>query len=170
MQQLNTVLTILLDYCKKYVIICQKILIFLPGKFYFFSQANSTNLARWKKVASNQCGLFKSNKQTQVHMLDNCPTAVQSGRYTQRHDSILFTICHYFPILERCGYTIYADILGYKNPSELFRNLRPDIALLKRDIVVSIELTCCFEENLINSRNYKIDRYCNLEEDCNLSL
>ena len=73
-------------------------------------------------------------------------------------------------MLERCGYTIYADILGYKNPSELFRNLRPDIVLLKRDSLVSIELTCCFETNLINSRNYKIDRYCNLEEDCNLNV
>ena len=73
-------------------------------------------------------------------------------------------------MLERCGYTIYADILGYKNPSELFRNLRPDIVLLKRHSLVSIELTCCFETNLINSRNYKIYRYCNLEEDCNLNV
>ena len=64
---------------------------------------------------------------------------------------------------------VYANILGYKNPSELFRNLRPDIVLLKRDSLVSIELTCCFETNLINSRNYKIDRYRNLEEDCNLN-
>ena len=62
---------------------------------------------------------------------------------------------------ERCGYTIYADILGYKNSSELFRNLRRDIVLLKR---------VSFETNLINSRNYKIDRYCNLEEDCNLNV
>ena len=123
----------------------------------------STNLARWKKVASNQCGLCKSKKQTQIHMLNN------SGRHTWRHDSILFTLCHYLSMLERCGYTIYADILGYKNPSELFRNLRPDIVLLKRDSLVSIELTCCFETNLINSRNYKIDRYRNLEEDCNLN-
>ena len=98
-------------------------------------------------------------------MLNNCPTAVQSGRYTWRHDSFLFTICHYHSMLERCGYTIYADILGNKNPSELFRNLRPDIVLLKQDSLVSIELTCCFETNLINSRYYKIERYCNLEED-----
>ena len=103
-------------------------------------------------------------------MLNNCPTAVQSGRYTWRHDSILFTICHYLSLPERCGYTIYADILGYKNPSELFRNLRPDIVLLKRDSLVSTELTCCFVTNLINSQNYKVDRYCNLEEDCNLIL
>ena len=73
-------------------------------------------------------------------------------------------------MLERRGYTIFADILGYKNPSELFRNLRPDIVLLKRDSLVSIELTCCFETNLINSRNYEINRYCNLEEDHNLNV
>ena len=33
-----------------------------------------------------------------------------------------------------------------------------------------MELTCCFETNLINSLNYKIDRYCNLEENCNLNI
>ena len=55
-------------------------------KAIVFSLANGTNLGRWKKVASNQCGLCKSNKQTQIHMLNNCPTAVQSGRYTWRHD------------------------------------------------------------------------------------
>ena len=178
LKEQNAIMNAVAEHCSSnFITLWQKVCDHLPKNLYVFTRkaivfslANSTNLARWKKVASNQCGLFKSNKQTQVHMLDNCPTAVQSGRYTQRHDSILFTICHYFPILERCGYTIYADILGYKNPSELFRNLRPDIALLKRDIVVSIELTCCFEENLINSRNYKIDRYCNLEEDCNLNL
>ena len=125
-------------------------------KAIVFSLANNTNLASWKKVVSNQCGLCKSNKQSQIHMLNNCLTAVQSGRYTWPHDTILFTICHYLSMLEKCGYTIYADILGYKNP----RNLRPDIVLLKCDSPVSIELTCCFETNLINSRNYKIDRYC----------
>ena len=102
--------------------------------------------------------------------MNNCATAVQFGRYTRRHDSILFTICHYLSMLERCSYTIYVDILGYKDPSELFRNLRPNIVLLKCDSLVSIELTCCFEINLINSRNCKIDRYCNLEEDCNLNV
>ena len=73
-------------------------------------------------------------------------------------------------MLGRCGYTIYADILGYKNPTELIRNLRPDVILLKRESLVSIELTCCFETNLINSRNYKIDSCCNLEEDCNFNV
>ena len=103
-------------------------------------------------------------------MLNNCPTTVQSGRWTCCHDSILFTICHYLSMLGRCGYTIYADILGCKNPTELIRNLRPDIILLKRESLVSIELTCCFQTNLINSRNYKIDRCCNLEEDCNFNV
>ena len=59
--------------------------------------------------------------------------------------------------------------MGYKNASELFRNLPPDISFLKHDSLVSVELNCCFEANLINSQNYKIDRYCKLEEDCNLN-
>ena len=31
-------------------------------------------------------------------------------------------------------------------------------------------MTFPFETYLINSRNHKIDRYCNLEEDCNLNV
>ena len=178
LKEQNAIMNAVAEHCSSnFITLWQKVCDHLPKNLYVFTRkaivfslANSTNLARWKKVASNQCGLCKSNKQTQIHMLNNCPTAVQSGRYTWRHNSILFTICHCLFLLDRCGYTIYADILGYKNPSELFRNLRPDIVLLKRDSLVSIELTCCFETNLINSRNYKIDRYCNLEEDCNLNV
>ena len=103
-------------------------------------------------------------------MLNNCSIAVQSGRYTWRHDSILYTLCHYLSMLGSCGYTIYSDLLGFKNPAELFKNLRPDIVLLKDDNLTTIELTCCFETNLINSRNYKIDRYRNLEQDCNVNV
>ena len=102
-------------------------------------------------------------------MLNNFPTAVQSGRYTWRHDSILFTICHYLSCWRDVvigfmqTYWVTKILLNYSE------NLRPDIAFLKHDSHVSIELTCCFETNLINSQNYKIDRYCNLEEDCDLN-
>ena len=166
------------EHCpSNFITLWQKVWDHLPKNLFVFtrkaivfSQANSTNLTRWEKVASNQCVLCKSNKQTQIHMLNNCRTAVQSGRYTWCHDSILFRTCYYLSMLERCGYAIYADILGYKNPYKLLRKLRPNIVLLKRDSLVSIEPTCCFETNLISTRNYKIDRYCNLEEDCNLNV
>ena len=146
LKEQNVITNAVAEHCSSnFITLWRKVCDHLPKNFYVFtrkaivfSKANSTNLARWKKVVSNKCGSCKSNKQTQIHMLNNYPIAVQSGRYNWHHESILFTICHYLSMLERCGYTIYADILGYKNPSERFRNLRPDIALLKRDSIVSI--------------------------------
>ena len=32
--------------------------------------------------------------------------------------------------------------------------------------MIAIELTCCFETNLIKSRKFKVERYEKLEEDC----
>ena len=73
-------------------------------------------------------------------------------------------------MLESDGYQLYADITGYRNPAELFRTLRPDIVLLIADELIAIELTCCFETNFDKSRNYKKERYSDLESNCNLSV
>ena len=86
--------------------------------------ANNTNLLRWKKVLSSDCGLCNTNKQTQLYMLKNCPEAVRNGTYTWRHDSILFTICHYPTALENIGFELFADLAGFKNPEILFNGLR----------------------------------------------
>ena len=75
-------------------------------------------------------------------------------------------MCHYLSLLENTGYKLYADLENFVNPAELFRSLRPDIALLKKDHLIAIELTCCFETNFSKSRNYKTDRYKNLQLDC----
>ena len=77
--------------------------------------ANNTNLFRWKRVLSSDCGLRNTNKQTQLHILNNCPEAVRNGRYTWRHDSILFTICHYLTVLGNIGFELLADLTGFKN-------------------------------------------------------
>ena len=63
------------------------------------------------------------------------------------------------------GFEIFADLPGFKNPNELFHRLRPDIALRKGNELFAIELTCCFESNIIKSNNYKKNRYLNLEND-----
>ena len=77
--------------------------------------ANNTNLFRWKRVLSSDCGLRNTNKQTQLHILNNCPEAVRNGRYTWRHDSILFATCHYLTALENIGFELFADLAGFKN-------------------------------------------------------
>ena len=91
--------------------------------------------------------------------------AVNQGRYTWRHNSLLYTICHYLNHLISKGYSLFADIEGYRNTSELFHRSRPDAALVSSKEIIIIELTCCFETNLINSRNYKKERYRNIDKD-----
>lgn len=133
-------------------------------KALIFSLPINTNLKRWKKVDSDLCPLCNA-KQTQLHVLNNCKIAVNEGRYTWRHDSILFTILHYVNQLNEFGFEVRVDLPGYRSTSELFNRFRPDIVLIKGNEVYSIELTCCFESNFIKSNRYKIERYANLEND-----
>ena len=73
MKEQNAITNAVAEHCSSnFITLWQKVCDHLPKKLlcfyqesYSFSLANNTNLARWKKVASNQCGLCKSNKQTQ---------------------------------------------------------------------------------------------------------
>ena len=101
----------------------QKVCEGLPQNIFIFVRkalilelANNTKLLRCKKVLSSDFGLCNTNKQTQLHMLSNCPEAVRNGRYTWCHDSILFTICHYLTALENIGFELFADLSSFKNP------------------------------------------------------
>ena len=66
-------------------------------------------------------------------MLNNCPKAVRNGRYTWRHDYILFTNCHYLTPLKNIGFELFADLAGFKNPEILFNGPRPDIVVKNDD-------------------------------------
>ena len=72
--------------------------------------------------------LCNANKQTQ-HVLNNCNEAVRNGRYTWRHVSILFTICHYLTALESIGLELFTDLAGFKNPDILFNGTPPDVVV-----------------------------------------
>ena len=73
----------------------------MPKNIYVFvrraliySLPNNYNLYRWEKIEAASCDLC-SVRQTQRHMLSNCSVAVEEGRYTWRHDSILYTMLRY---------------------------------------------------------------------------
>jgi len=106
-----------------------------------------------------------NGRQTQLHVLNNCEKAVNDGRYTWRHDSILCTMMYYVKQLVEKGYEVYADLEGFTTTNVLFHGLvRPDIAVKKGDKVIIIELTCCFETNLAKSNEFKKNKYKNLEK------
>ena len=132
-----------------------------------FSLANNSNLFRWKKRANPDCNLC-GKKQTQHHLMSFCKTALNQARYTWRHNSVLKTIAssHLQSVLTPLNASLYLDIPGYLNPSEIFESARPDLYMLVvcGDSVSAIELTCCFELNTEKARDYKATRYQELEK------
>ena len=55
-------------------------------------------------------------------MLNNCPAAVRLGRHTWHQNAILYTMCHYLSEFEKAVVKLYADLIGFKSPTELFKN------------------------------------------------
>ena len=53
-------------------------------------------------------------------MLNNFHEAFRNGRYTWRHVSILFTICHYLTALESIGLELFTDLAGFKKSGHFF--------------------------------------------------
>ena len=48
---------------------------------------------------------------------------------TWRHNSILFTTCHYLTALESIGLGLFTDLIGFKNPEILFNGPRHDVVM-----------------------------------------
>jgi hypothetical protein len=77
-------------------------LIYGPGpqviSFVLNAQINSLRtpdmLHLWYDIPSASCPLCNAEKCTTHHVLANCPTALEGGRYTWRHDSVLINIEH----------------------------------------------------------------------------
>ena len=108
-----------------------------------FRFANKSKLFRWKKTPSNRCHLCNS-KQTQLHVLNHCLTAVMDASFTWRHNSILFVMWYCMSQLN--GYELCIDLPGYKSSGELFRSCKPGALLRSGSIIVTVELTCCFSK------------------------
>ena len=125
---------------------------------------SADNLKRWGKRVSDRCG-FCGNIQTLAHILSNCTVALEQGRLTWRHDSVLNTIVTFINRKLRPGFVLYSDLRGFQSPNGgvipphvLVTPLRPDIFLINegsREIVL-FELTCPFERNIDRSHTYTI--------------
>ena len=89
--------------------------------------------------------------QTLLHILSYCSDALDQGRYTWRHNSVLNTIIKLVSPLLEPTYRLYSDLPGLEAPhggtippSVLVTNLKPDLFRVsesKRKAVV-FELTC----------------------------
>ena len=67
---------------------------------------------------------------------------------------------YYVKQLIEKGYEIYADLEGYTKKNVPFNeNVRPDIAVKKGNDLMTIELVCCFQKNLVKPNKFKKEKY-----------
>ena len=126
------------------------------------------NLARWRGL-SNACKLC-GQRQSLLHILNNCSVALKNRRYNQRHDLVLSEI-HKFLTSFLNGYSVISDLANsdtYHIPSTLtFTDLRPDLVIFSKTKkhVALIELTIPFETNFEKAQERKLAKYLELAED-----
>jgi hypothetical protein len=122
-----------------------------------------SNLHRWGRSASNTCP-HCNLLETEKHVLNNCSIAAAEGRYTWRHNAVLKYLASSLQPLLASGQSLFVDLPGYSSPGDLFYDVRPDIVLRTNDKVVVLELTCCYEQNMDKSKQYKEAKYANLQD------
>ena len=131
------------------------------------------NLKRWGKRTNDRCP-FCGNIETLLHILSNCSTSLDQGRYTWRHDSVLTSIITLIRPQLYDGMVLYSDMAGYQAPHGgtipphiLVTNLRPDIFIVDENarIAIVFELTCPWDNNVERSHNYKEEKYSPLVAD-----
>lgn len=125
--------------------------------------ATNKNMFTWKKSASAQCSVC-SAPQTLGHVIGGCAAHLNEGRYTWRHDSILKNLADYLKVIGNV--TVYADLDGYPSPSVITGDeLRPDIVVIKGNLLYILELTVGFETNISKNAERKEQKYADLIEN-----
>ena len=121
----------------------------------------AVNLKRWEKSPSDMCKLCRG-RQTTNHILNCCSVALNTKRFTWRHDTLLKYIVS---SVDTEKFKVFSDIQGHQAagggsipPEICVTNLRPDIVVInvENNTVNLLELTCpseqtCFE---ISSKGY----------------
>ena len=131
------------------------------------------NLKRWGKRVNDRCP-FCGNIQTLLHVLSNCNTALDQGRYTWRHNSVLMSIINVIRPKLNSDMTLYSDMDGFQAPHGgtipphiLVTNLKPDVFIVNevsREVVI-FELTCPWDTNVERSHVFKEEKYASLVTD-----
>ena len=105
--------------------------------------------------------------QTQLHVFSNCKVALEQGRYTWRHDSILLTIIHHLKAIANEDLRLFADCpnSGTMCSSTLFQTSRPDLVVDLKGSVYVVELTVPYETNCKKAKRHKEERYKHLRSD-----
>ncbi len=129
----------------------------------------NSNLHRWGKLPSDSCPSC-AGPETENHILNNCPTSAQQGRYTWRHNSVLKILAQHVLLHLPEGNEMFVDLPDFKNPEDLFTDILPDITVIHHGAAFILELTCCYEMNLEKSKLYKIEKYREASLSCKRNI
>ena len=138
------------------------------------SLASPDNLKRWGKRKFSSCPLCSSPSCTLAHITNFCPVALNQGRYTWRHDSVLSHITNIIKSQTTSSTQIFADIPGHQIngitiPADILVSggpgSKPDLVLSNRGEkkIALMELTCCLQRNTENAQNRKKLAYTDLQ-------
>ena len=95
-----------------------------------------------------------------------CNVALKDGRFTWRHNSVLYKLYHYISALSsQTNTNVFVDWLGHDSPALFFNSYRPDLLIVSGGKITAIELSICFETNFSKARSYKQNKYKNLKAD-----
>jgi len=132
----------------------------LPGFLFNFTRKaiqsqlpTLANLVRWGRASSNLCPLCGS-VQTNKHVLSNCSHPSALTRFTNRHNKILVMLADWLSSKLDNKSTLFVDLPGskYKQVTDIFTSVRPDLAIVTENTVLVVELTICHETNLRSSK------------------
>ena len=147
------------------------------GQLSFILKAGSDtlphplNLRRWKIQCDSKCPLCHSLRPTTAHILNGCPTALDQGRYTWRHDSALKKILQGIILLLRNDSKLYADIDQWRAedtppstipPNILSTSSRPDIVIVnslsKQIHLLELTIPTNSQKGLDQARERKLNK------------
>ena len=133
------------------------------------------NLKTWGKRNHTKCKLC-GNHETLLHVLNNCSTSLNQGRYTWRHNSILrHTLTTIKGLIgsENNDITIFSDLAGFTTTggtlpvNVIVSKLKPDMVIYNRheNSIHLVELTVPFETNINKAHDRKHKKYLDLVSD-----
>ena len=106
--------------------------------------------------------------------MSNCSTALNQGRFTWRHNSVLSSIIDLIRPHLKEGMTLFSDMPGFQAPHGgtipphvLVTAIKPDIFVfseISQEAIV-FELTCPWDANIERSHTYKSEKYAPLVAD-----
>ena len=110
----------------------RRLLYGLPEKWLFFllcagcdTLPPPMNLARCNIITNPRCALCQVPQPTTNHILTGCPAALDQGRYTWRHDSVLHVLVHGLQQHLPLTFKLYAGLPGYFASSTLLVPSQP---------------------------------------------